>query len=228
MKFYSIDTVDCLIDIPDLSAFHDSMFHGRAERDGKEYPHDTIVWADTPHFAPLQITRTGWYVPPICQPSAHFVVVQALAAALAPLGRLRVVPVEFKKLVDIEFHKGDLSYYDRYGTLEPSEYIKRCPDVPRYHRSVGTYYEVQTWAYRRIIDQYPEAVDFTYESGRPNDPDLETMKFSPRMLEDFGIVWYDVHFVTQAVFDLLAPHIDRDYFTIRAYRWTGARAERTA
>lgn len=203
-----------------IQLFHFAMFHGLATRGGKEYPHDPNVWANTEAPETLKIARTGRNVPPVSRPSTHMVVCERLADQLRNVPNIRLLPVEFTRLVDIRYAKGDQSWEEHYSRHDPNHYLRRMPDIARFHDEVGRYFEVQTRRLVDIVDQYEGIKTIEVESGTPPLAEVVSVRVSHAALLDHPIVYGDLTgsvFLTEAVFGLLDADIDRDFFIVRTF-----------
>jgi hypothetical protein len=218
MRCYTITAVSCFIERPLIRAFHADMFHGLAERDGREYPSDTKVWADSPPASPLLISRTVHGIPEISRPSSHLVVSERIVTKLQSIRNIRLAPVQFKRLVDIQWQKGDMSYETKWNhPRDPLDLLRRLPDVRKFHRQIGTFFEVQTYRWQDIVGGYPSAREITVEQGTPPLPETEVIRVSSEMLRDFPMFKRKAIFVHPDIFDILDPHLDRDFFLVRRY-----------
>jgi hypothetical protein len=217
MKFYTITGASCYLERPLIKSFHANMFHGLAERDGKEWPKDPHVWANTESFTPLQISRTIRGVPDICEPGTHLVVSERLATRLSRFQNIRIAPVHFKRLVDIDWKKGDHSWFDKWGTIDPAELLRTQPDVPELHTQIGPFFEIQTFRWKDIIDLYPSAEEITIEVRTPPTHGTEVVRISTQMLTDYPMFWWMGTVVNPEVFDILDSYLDRDFFVVRKY-----------
>jgi hypothetical protein len=218
MKFFTITAVSNFINRPHVKSFHANMFHGLAERGGKEWPHDPKVWASSAPSSPLLISRTFRNVPEVFRPSRHLVVSERLAAALRQFTNIRLAPVIFKRLVDVDYRKGDMSWAQIWGNVDPCELLKTLPDVRDFHRQIGAYFEVQAYRWRDFIDQYPSATEITIEEGTPPFQKANVLRVSVEMLNDYPIFWWGSIFVNQDVFKILQSSLDRDFFITRTYK----------
>jgi hypothetical protein len=218
MTVYSLTRISNFIDNPRIQEFHYCMFHGLAERDGKEVPHDPSVYANTSSFSPLMISRTGHAVPDISKQSSHLVVAESYRERLEQFPHIRLVPVIFRRLVDIEYCKGDdTSWREKWGDVDPNQLLRTLPDVPRFHEQIGRYYEVQTWRRCDVVDRYPSAEDFTMISGTPPMAKDWTVRVSREMLEDYPILCGAEILLNERAFGILQGGIDRDFFIVREY-----------
>jgi hypothetical protein len=217
MKFYTITAASNFLERPLIRVFHADMFHGLAERDGKEWPRDPHIWANTESFTPLRISRTTCGLPNISRPGCHLVVSERLAVRLRHFQNIRLAPVVFKRLVDIEWEKGDMSWFDTWGTTDPCELLRTQPEVPEFHQQIGSFFEVQTYRLKDIVDQYPSAKEITIEVGTPPADETEIIRIAPEMLADYPMFWWRSIIVSSEVFDILDASLDRDFFVVRKY-----------
>ncbi|RCS44185.1 hypothetical protein DTL42_17900 [Bremerella cremea] len=218
MKFYTITSISNFIGNPKIKTFHADMFHGLAERDGKEYPHDTIVFANTDSPSPLLISRTVRHIPDICRPSSHLVVSQRYVKELEQLPHIRLMPVTFKRLVDVDYAKGDMSWDEKWGPVDPCELLRTLADVSEFHKRIGHYSEVQCYRWRDAVEKYPTAKEITIEERTPPLQQTSVIRLSSSMLEDFPIINFGASIVlSKCAFQILSKGIDRDFFIIREY-----------
>lgn len=218
MNFYTITSISNFIGNRTIKLFHYNMFHGLGERDGKESPHDTRVFANTDSPSPLLISRTVRHIPDICQPSRHLVVSQCYAKELEQLPHVRLMPVTFKRLVDVDYAKGDMSWLEKWGPVDPCELLRTLDDVSEFHKRVGRYYEVQCYRWRDAVEQYPIAQEITIEEGTPPLQETDVIRLSSNMLEDFPIINFGTSVIlSKRAFQILSDGIDRDFFIIREY-----------
>jgi hypothetical protein len=216
MKFYTITAVSNFLKRPIISAYHYDMFHGLAERDGKESPHHRSPWANTESPSPLLISRTIRHVPEISEPVTHLIVSERLADRLRRFPNIRLAPVLFKRLVDVEWRKGDMSWA-KGGKEDPSNVLRTLPDVPEFHQQIGSYFEVQPYRWKDVLDRYPSAKELTIEQRTPPMEETEVIRVSPEMLTDYPMFWWGSVIVNPEVFDILDAHLDRDFFIVRKY-----------
>jgi hypothetical protein len=217
MEFHVITQVSCFVGNRLIKEFHAVMFHGLAERDGEEYPHDPCVCASSESPSNLLISRPGHSIPPISQPSSHLVVSGTLADRLRPFPNIRLAPVVFKRLVDVDYEKGDMTWDERWGNVDPFELLRSLPDVPEFHRTVGSYYEVQCWRWRDIVEKYPDAVEVEIEEGMPYWKKRPVLRLSSRMFVDHPFIIHGDVLVSDTAFDILDAALDRDFFLVRDY-----------
>ncbi len=217
MRFYTIIGASCFLERPLISSFHSAMFHGLGERDGRESPHHRSPWANTESPSPLLISRTIRHVPEISEPVTHLIVSERLAERLRRFQNIRLAPVLFKRLVDVEWEKGDMSWFDEWGSTDPREILRTQPDVPKFHDRIGSFFEVQTYRLKDIVDRYPSAKEMTIEVRTPPTDGTEVIRVSPEMLTDFPMLWWYGIIVNPEVFDILDADLDRDFFVVRKY-----------
>jgi hypothetical protein len=217
MKFYTITAVSNYLERPLIESFHAHMFHGRAERGGKEYPHDATVWAHSESPTPLLISRTIRHVPDVSQPSTHLVVSERLAAKLRRIQNIRLAPTVFKRLVDVDWQKGDMSYDEIWNHPDPPKLLRTLPDVAEFHQQIGSFFEVQTYRLRDVLERYPAAKEVTVEQRTPPMHEIEVIRVSSEMLTDYPMLWCGATIMNPDVFDILDAALDRDFFIVRKY-----------
>lgn len=217
MRFFGITRVSNFIDNQLIQTFHYDMFHGLAERAGKAHPNDKLVFPNTESPSSLEISRTGRRVPDICQPSHHLVVSERYATQLQALPHLRIMPVTFKRLVDVDYEKGDMSWFKKWGGGDPLDLLRRLPDVPEFHRQIGSYYEVQSYRGCDIVDNYAQLLEVPIVARTPPMDETRVIRLSREMLEDYPILGYGTKILSERAFQILADGFDRDFFIIREY-----------
>jgi hypothetical protein len=217
MKFYTITVVSNYLERPLIRSFHAHMFHGLAERDGKEWPRDPHIWANTESASPLLIARTIHRVPEISEPGSHLVVSERLAGRLKDFQNIRLAPVVFKRLIDIEWDKGDMLWYEKWGSVDPRELLRAQPDVDDFHKQIGSFFEVQTHRWKDIEERYPSAKEVIIDAETPPSDEPETIRVSPEMLRDYPMLWWGSIILNFEVFNILDASLDRDFFIVRKY-----------
>lgn len=217
MRFHTITFVSNYIDNPRIDSFHAEMFHGLAERDGEEYPHCPNVFAYSDSFGTLTISRSGRRVPEITQPSGDFVVSESLAEKLKDVPNIRISPVAFKRLVDVEYEKGDLALGEKWGYRDPHDLLRLLPDVPEFHETIGSYFEIHTWRLQDVVDRYEDATDFALVEGMPPMDEIKSIRLSKEMLSDYPILWFGDTIVSEEVLHILRNDLDPDLFIVRDY-----------
>jgi len=218
MIFYGVTKVSNFINNDRINAFHYNAFHGLAERDGREYPNDTQVYASTPIRSKLLISRTGRRVPSLCMPSRHFIVDERYRVALEALPHIRSEAVEFKRLVDIDYQEGDFSWQDQWSQVSPRVLLRTLPDVSAFHECIGKYYEAQTWLHRELVNGYPAAAETEITGGTPPLVRTERLRLSPDMLREYPILTAPgATLMSEEAFDILDEALKRDYFIVRKY-----------
>jgi hypothetical protein len=219
MVFFGITAISTFIGNPRIETFHYDMFHGLAERDGMAPPHDTPVYADSKAFSTLFISRTGRGVPEICQPSRHLVVSEKYAQMLRGIRNIRLAPVIFKRLVDVDYQKGNFGWRNKWGNVaDPCDLLRNLPDVAEFHRTIGQHYELQGYRWRDLIARYPAAQETRIFKGTPPWQETTVMKVSTEMLKDHPLFTFGTVIVmNQEIFSIVKDGFDRDFFVVNAY-----------
>jgi hypothetical protein len=221
MKFFVIAPISNFINNRRIKSFHANMFHGLAERDGKEDPLAAGVYANSGSASPLMLSRTGRKVPDICKPSSHLVVNEEIAQQLQVMSNIRVVPVVFKRLVDVDYEAGDMSWDQKWGNVDPRQLLRTLPDVPEFHTHIGQYFEVQAWRLRDAVAEESNFRDVIIERGAPAF-EARMIRLSPRILHDYPILCYGDVILNKHAFSICDSGLDRDYFIIREYELPGS------
>lgn len=218
MELYGLSARSNFIGNTRIHAFHAEMFHGLAERDGREHPHDTPVYANTPSPSPLVISRSATRIPDISKPSRHLVVSEAIAVSLRSIPGIRLVQVRFRRLVDIDYAAGVFGYQDKWGIVDPRVLLRKRPDIPAFHERIGSYFEVQACRHYDVIGEYQNTTDVVVESGTPPLVSVDTLKVSLELFDDYPILLWGQILMKATVFRLLDEGIDRDYFIVRKFQ----------
>ena len=140
-----------------------------------------------------------------------------VADQLRDFDTLRIAPVVFKRLVDVDYVKGDMDWGDRWGWEDPRELLRTLPDNPGFHDRIGRYFEVRTWAWKDVIDNYPSAKEITIEEGTPPMEEEIAIRLSDELLRDYPILGYGDIVLNEDAFAIIDPNLDRDFFLVREY-----------
>ncbi|HEV7283163.1 MAG TPA: hypothetical protein VGN57_23355 [Pirellulaceae bacterium] len=218
-KFYVVDAISCFIQYRRISEFHHTMFHGIALRDGKEYPHDAIVYADTPDPSPLTVVRSIRNVPRVWKPSMNLVVDENLANALNELPNLRLQQVEFERLVDIDYRTGVHGYQDVWGIVRPDVLLRTQPRLKEPPDGFGRWYEVQQHLGKNVAKRFEEASAIVCRNGTPPFDSDSKVRLSSQMLREYPILAFPGFLVVgEEAFATIGPALDLDYFIVREFK----------
>jgi hypothetical protein len=217
MIFYTITAASNFLERPRIKAFHAGMFHGLAKRD-KFYPNDTTEWADSNAAAtPLSIYRTVHGIPPICKPSTHLIVNEALANKLLGVPNIQVARVTFARLADIFWQKGDDSWFDKWGETDSFTLLTKQPNVPSI-RAPLDFFEIRTYRLNDILPHFTSAKEIAIEHGTPPLHEGISIRLSSQMLTEYPMLWWYGVIVNAEVFQILGPQLDQDFFVVRKYQ----------
>ena len=165
---------------PRVDAFHDDVFHGFPERDGKTPPDLPLVFANTISFTNLLIPRL---LAEMCQRFFNQILIwwsaSVMLERLKRFSHIRLATVIFKRLVDIDYPKGDMSWNAKWGDIGPSELVRELPDVVELHRQIGPYFEVQCYRWRDVVAGYPAAAEYSITVGTPPLEEKTAIPLSP-------------------------------------------------
>jgi hypothetical protein len=217
MKFVTVTEVSNFISTPEITSFHSAMFNGLAERDGKEFPHDAVVRADTENVSPLNVSHTICNVANIFCPGRHLVLSQSIADRLSFVQNIRLRPIRFKRLVDIDWQKGDLSFFETWNNPDPRRLLRMQPDVKDYHERIGNYFELHTYRLSDVVERFGSTQEIAIETGTPPLEKTELIRLSPALLDEFPIIWWSSLIFREDVFHLVDQELDRDFFIVREY-----------
>ncbi|QDU36027.1 hypothetical protein Mal4_03100 [Maioricimonas rarisocia] len=199
---------------------HNSVFHGRecngdlTKSTGIDESGDvTFSMSGTCH-----VVRSGRFCPDVFCPGIWMIVADSIRERLDQLGRITFSRVIFDKLVDVELPAlGDASWFERttYPTEpEPDLEWIDLPDVPSFHEAIGDYFVVGGPVVERIRNQLSDIQEVTCDFGSfPRKPKESTV-MSKQLLEEFPITWNGCYFFREDAFEVIAPHLDLDYFSV--------------
>lgn len=203
---------------PRLSSFHVHMFHGKATRGGKPLHVSRDVWYSNDCRIPLEIVRAGNYVPDVFE-SRHWVVSEAVKERLNWVPSIEFLPVSFVKLVEFPVHApGDFSWYDAndtYRRRDATVLLEKLPDVPAYHESVGSYYELLAPRICDIAHSFPSTRTVEFHGLRdPEEPDddMYDCDISEQMLDRFPMLISAAHVLRDDVYQAVRQFVDWEYF----------------
>lgn len=217
-RVFAIETICFFGNTDQISEFHYVMFHGRAHRPVPKEDKFTERESGFLGFGPiipLKISRPGSFFPRLCNPKTNLIVDERLAAELAEVPNIEMIAVEFEKLFEMRYAKGDMWWY-RTGRapIDPVRYVRDAKDergkfseIPknfellssRHQDIVGNYDHCQTWACSVINDTYEDDAEF---------------QLSDAMLREHPVIWNGLLIVAEPLFTILEPHIDQDYFSV--------------
>ncbi len=163
--------------------------------------------------------RSAHWRPDVFEP-ARLVVCDAVRSKLSWVPHIEFRPVKFVKLFDFPYYPpGDFSFSDhplwkkvvREG--HANRLFERLPDVPELHRDFPPYCELIPSAARLETPHSPAEkqvlVPMPEGSGGPKE-----VMLSEELMRDYPILGWSYTLFNEAVFPLISPHLDRNYFDV--------------
>jgi hypothetical protein len=195
-----------------------AMGHGKMVHGWKQGPYDDRD--PSAPGKPLEIWRSGRWVPEVSYPG-ELVVREQVKRNLEGVPGIAFLPVRWGKLADLpHYPPGDFSflrdpiYIRAVGKHEErlDELHYNLPDAPVLHEGFPTCYEVLIPSRSAVDSSYqPHLLTITRpeSSGGP-----VRVKLSADLLCDYPII-HDMGLIfSEAVWPLIDPHIDRDFFDV--------------
>lgn len=129
MEFYTLEKRYAKHGVFD--GFHWVLFHGDADyrERSREKPMGVTYWLGKVGTHSLEITLGGMPVPPIFMPQTHLIVCQKTRDQLRAFKNLEFLPVVLKKLVGVNFPKGDFPYLLRLKGVKSFVAIEKLQRV---------------------------------------------------------------------------------------------------
>ena len=214
-RFYGIEEITFFGNSNQISEFHYVMFHGLAERPGAEKYTPEEHGFGRGAGLPLSITRPGVFFPPLCMPQSNLVVNRELATALRRISNISLLPVGFASLFDVKYKKGDASWYDE-GMMpgDPDEFARNAPDERARFEPIPEFFEVLSERYQDVHDKFDDRKRFRLKAVSSNFRPRAEFEASDEMFKLHPIIWNRFTIVSEEVFEVIEPHIDRDFFSV--------------
>jgi hypothetical protein len=164
--------------------------------------------------------RSGWRIPDVMAPTRLWVVSQEVKRKLVGLPGLEFEEIQFAKLVDRPWELGRFDHYDARGRFQdPVKFLQGAADVPDLHKEAGPYYALTVPGVDTLAPRYPAAPplrvdlnDFVPEEVGLFSPPGVPVALSVPLLQENPLVEQRYLFMTEGVYALLRPHLDKDYF----------------
>ncbi len=119
--------------------------------------------------------------------------------------------MEFERLVDLYYDKGNFDYY-RQIHQHPEEYFLSLPDIPAAHSDIGRHFELIVAENCVIAPQYEHRTDLEFCLGPTEYDDPECCSVSEHMCLDFPIMRLSsALLLTDEAFNIVAPYVDWDF-----------------
>ncbi len=212
MKVHLVEKITCFVSSPRIRSFHYDMFHGLPERGGIPHPHQPSCHLGGDDRTPLLMTHNAYRIPDIFTPRCDFVVCDSVRAKIAHLPNIEFLRVEFKKLIWLHYQAGDFSGLDNPPCDDPLDLFKILPGVEGSQGFVGPYFELLTWRVQDIAAEFEPLKPIEVAIGRPGYEDEVELSLSADLVRAYPICWSDVTILSDEAFELLSPHLDRDYY----------------
>lgn len=214
MRFHVLTAITNFLHFNQISEAHATVFHGLARRQG----HTMHLWANSNTLSPLLITHSGTYLPPIFRPDAHLVVSEECAIRLRSLGNIKLLPVVFEKLVDVDYPASIAEWLRRWGHSEPTSILASQPNRSSLHDTAGSYFEVLPYHYRDAVIHYPNTSAIDVVVGTPPLDSKVRLQASEELFAEFPIIWFEgSHILSEMAFRILDKYISPEHFITREY-----------
>jgi hypothetical protein len=217
-RVYSIDKIASFVGSERISSFHYDMFHGVAERRGAATLEDKYPWAGRGADLPLWISRPGTFIPELCAPVHNFIVGERIVEQLRGLPGIEFLPVQFERLFEVEYEKGDFSWY-RTGKApeDPVKFARKAKDERVKFEPIPPFYEVLTHRHQDIVDDFAEVQLVHFETSSPDFAEQADVRLSEEMIRQYPILFQiGFRIVSEEVYSIFEPHLDRDFFFVSA------------
>ena len=207
MKVVAIDPI--LSHDDKLDYFHHVMFHGE------------IIPAQRPG-GPLRMIRSGWRIPDVMAPTGCWIVSEEVRRKLEGVPGLTFEEIRFAKLVERPWELGRFDHYNARGRFQdPVKFLQRAPDVPALHKGVGPYYVLSVPSVEDLAPRYPPTPPIPIDLDEYVSEKVGLLSAAPDpvvlsvpLLKDNPLVEQDYVFMTEGVYALLRPHLDKDFFAL--------------
>jgi hypothetical protein len=195
------------------TVFDYHVFNGIAFRDGKEWPLDEDVWVDTENPTPLQVIHSGLCLPRVMHPGGSLVVVEELSRKLESIPNVKLLPVEFLKVLAVELY--DPRQRQPGMPHESEDFLKSLPDDVPLRARMPNYFEILSCPLHTIWDRYKtSSIDFDF-GDTPSIPQMETIKICREMFDDYPVIHRNGFLMSPRVAEIIVPELDRRFFFVR-------------
>ncbi len=205
------------LQLPQFAIEHYLSYHGRVVRNIYGTVHD-------PPQESLRLIRSGRSIPEVFRPPAgELIVSERVKTKLEAAAPLMFKEVIFEKLVDFYITLDDWTFGDtwakshRFGIM--SEWFGRLRDVPKYHKSVGKYYQLIPALDHQVAAEikcplYPVQIDLTPDDPREQEDRHVLAHLNHTMFEAYPYIEGPklVLLCTSPLFTVLEPEIDWTFF----------------
>jgi hypothetical protein len=213
-KVIAVDANEWLHDSKTISHFHYYMFHGMWDS-GNLKTVDPQSGEER-----INLMRNCHVVPPIVQIHSDLYVSARVKAKLDDVPGVTFQRVNFTRLVDYPWAKGDFSFFktpifQAVKELHWDEFFddfhRKLADIPEYHQSIEPYYKLEYTPHFMAEELDPDARRFRI-GIRESNAGTVRIRLSPRMMQQYPITWDMMHFFAEEVFRRIEADFDWDFF----------------
>lgn len=215
-KFFRLITISN--STADIKSLHRASFHGFGNR--AEHPGGWVACylgqSDVPI---LKVDRDGRRVPDVFDPDGSLVVSGRTKEALSGLPHIEFKDVQFRKLADFYYPKGDLSIFNEHPHVDEKELLQKAPDNPKFHALIGRHFELVIARYRDVSKNFIDGIPVRLRQGRTIRDENPEYVASKAMLAEYPIHWpTQVGIIfSEPAFIAIKPFLDADYFESQEY-----------
>lgn len=193
------------------TVFDYEVFNGVAFRGGKGWPFDEEVWVDTENPESLHLIHSGLCHPRVMKPSSNLVVIEDIALKLRNVPNVKLLPIEFSKVVAVSMYDKRQDLLDVYE--DKAVFLNSLPDDPRLRAEMPKYYEVLSARLHTIWDKY-DTVSIEYPFSVPK----EIIKICAKMFEDYPVINRSGTLLAPSVANIIVPELDQRFFVVQKFR----------
>lgn len=161
--------------------------------------------------------RTGPYVPAVTRPSRQLVVNEEVASNLRSFPNIRLVPVRFTKLINLNFSEDNIPKEIQKEFPFGRDFIIASENDERLHGQIGLHFEVQCFRLIDVSPLFPETPFVNITTGMPDDEEIDECQISEEMLKQFPLLSYGDLICHPDLFSVFATHVDNDFFITRRF-----------
>lgn len=218
-RVFCVEVISFFGNTDQILEFHYVMFHGLAHRQVPiEHKHTPREWGHTGYgpILPLSIIRPGTFFPMLCQPDKNLVVREELALSLEQVPNVELVPVDFEKLFEIRYAKGDMWWYEQgRAPLDPTRFAREVNDQREKFSAIPKCYEVLSTRLLDVESVYREQRSVRCKVVNKMYEWCAEFAISDAMCSDHPILWNGgLTILSEPIFSILEPHLDRDFFSV--------------
>jgi len=187
--------------------FDHMLFHGRASREGVDFPSEKVAGCDNEYREKLHIIHSIRCWPKIICPAANLVISYEVYDILFKYQNIEFLQIEFNKIVDFDVEKTTETFPETW-----TEDINCFPEVLP-DGALPKYWELLTWRNRLIESRYTSLKSFRMsDSGKYSNYNA---MLSPKLLRDFPIHEGCGPIVFRGdVFEEIEHYVDVEFFKV--------------